>query len=105
MDYNENFTNYRAVAGESFVTIPAPERMRIGLAYGSEDDARDAAGCDAYRLRITDSNGDVVPEGDDVNTIVPAETVRRGNSNTAMCGYLWPGSITTDTAMTPFSNV
>ncbi len=65
--YNENFTNYRAVAGESFATIPAPERLRIGLAHGSEDD--------------------------DVNTIAAAETVRRGSSNTAMGGQLWPGSL------------
>ncbi|MXZ23809.1 MAG: hypothetical protein F4Y80_02890 [Caldilineaceae bacterium SB0665_bin_21] len=75
--YNENFTNYRAVAGESFATIPTPERLRVGLAHGSEDDdARDAVVFNAYRLRITD--GDVVPEGDNVNTIAAAETVRRG---------------------------
>lgn len=89
--YNENFTNYRAVAGESFATISAPERLRIGLAHGGEDDARDAVGFDANRLRITDGN--MVPEGDDVNTIAAAETARRGSSNTAMCGQLWPGSL------------
>ncbi len=102
--YNENFTNYRAVAGESFATIPAPERLRVGLAHGSEDDdARDAVVFNAYRLRITD--GDVVPEGDNVNTIAAAETVRRGEFKYSDLRTIVARLITTDTAMMPFSNV
>ena len=105
--YNENFTNYRAVAGESIATIPSTERLRIGLRHGGEDDdAREAVDFDAYRLRITDGDGDVVPEGDDVATVAAASVLRFGfpyASTALVAGRFDSGTTTTDT--TPFSTV
>ncbi len=69
--YNANFGNYRAGEGLTFPTDPATPRLRIGLAHGGEDDdARDDVKFDAYLIRLIDEDGDVVPEGDDVATVV-----------------------------------
>lgn len=67
--YNENFGDYKAETG--LMTMPSTARLRIGLAHSSEEDgdARDDVDFDAYIVRITDENGDVVPEGDDVATM------------------------------------
>ena len=106
--YNENFTNYRAVAGESFVTLPATERLRIGLRHGGEDDdAREAVDFDAYRLRITDSDGDVVPEGDDVATVAAADVGRTQSGFTFPYSqlHLIVGRIISPDTTTRFSTV
>ena len=106
--YNENFTNYRAVAGESFSTLPRTERLRIGLRHGGEDDdAREAVDFDAYHLRITDGDGDVVPEGDDVPTVAAAEVerVRGGLRFSYNQMHLEVGVLTSPDTTTRFSNV
>ncbi len=106
--YNENFTNYRAVAGESFATIPSTERLRIGLAHaGEDDDTREEAKFAAYRLRIVDGDGDVVPEGDDVATVAAAETGRTLGNSTFNYNLvqLIPGRMLATDTTTPFSNV
>ena len=107
--YNENFTNYRAVAGESIVTIPATERLRIGLAHGGEDAAvRDDVDFDAYRIRITDGDGDVVPEGDDVATVAAADVDRTRGSSTFkynLTQIIVGRIVATEVDQTPFSNV
>ena len=68
--YNENFGNYKADT-YSFMTQPSTARLRIGLAHSAneDNDARDDVDFDAYILRITDEDGDVVSEGDDVATM------------------------------------
>lgn len=68
--YNENFGNYRS-SDDDWVTTPLTPRLRIGLAHAAaeDNDARDNVGFNAYIIRITDENGDVVPEGDDVATM------------------------------------
>ena len=67
--YGQNFTNYKrgtAATNQS----PATTRLRIGLAHAAENDgdALDNVDFDSYLIRIVDSDGDVVPEGDDVPT-------------------------------------
>ena len=74
--YNESFLNYRA---KGLTTMPRTPRFRIGLAhteldadgnrYPSDKGPYDAVDFDAYRVRITDADGDVMPEGDDVATV------------------------------------
>ena len=65
--YNENFGNYMATG---LTTVPSTPRLRIGLAHGGEDtDARDDVDFDSYILRISDEDGDVVSEGDDIATV------------------------------------
>lgn len=66
--YNEAFGNYRAASG--LLTRPHTPRLRIGLAHGGEDDEkRRTVEFDHYVIRITDEDGDVVPEGHDVATL------------------------------------
>ena len=75
--YNENFGNYKANT-YSFSTNPDTARLRIGLAnteldsdgnrYASDKGPYDDVDFDAYIVRITDEDGDVVPEGDDIAT-------------------------------------
>ena len=66
--YNEAFGNYRAASG--LLTRPHTPRLRIGLAHGGEsDEQRDTVDFDSYVIRITDEDGDVVPEGHDVTTL------------------------------------
>ena len=71
--YNENFANYRAGTTNpaSYRHAPSTPRLRIGLAHSTKEDSdkRDDVGFDAYIIRIEDSDGDVVNEGDDVATI------------------------------------
>ncbi len=63
--YNEAFGNYKAESG--LLTRPRAPRLRIGLAHGEKDDRKRAEmDFDTYIIRITDENGDVVPEGNDV---------------------------------------
>lgn len=63
--YNEAFGNYKAESG--LLTRPRAPRLRIGLAHGEEDDRkRNDMDFNTYIIRITDENGDVVPEGNDV---------------------------------------
>ena len=68
--HNENFGNYRSTDPD-FVTAPATPRLRIGLAHSRRetDDERDAVDFDAYRIRITDEDGDALPAADDVATV------------------------------------
>ena len=69
--YNANFGNYRAGADLTFSTYPSTPSLRIGLAHGGEDDdAREDVKFDAYVIRLMGEDGDVVPEGDDVRTVV-----------------------------------
>ncbi len=68
--YNDNFANYRQ--GTAVYTHrPLTSRLRIGLAHSANetDGERDDVDFDAYIIRIVDSDGDVVPEGDDMATI------------------------------------
>lgn len=94
--YNANFGNYRSTDVD-LETQPLTPRFRIGLAHAAaEDDAmRDAVGFEAYLIRITDEDGDVVPESDAVPTMasdygtadyttpgggdIPARTLQAGN--------------------------
>ena len=74
--YNEHFGNYRKHPdGTAFPTRPTTPRFRLGLAHAAQedDDAREAVDFDAYIVRITDPDGDVVPEGHDVATVATAE--------------------------------
>ena len=66
--YNENFGNYKA---DALNTMPSTARLRIGLAHSPDetDGERDDVDFDAYIIRITDEDGDVVSEGDDVATM------------------------------------
>ena len=68
--HNENFGNHRSTDPE-FVTGPATPRLIIGLAHsGNEtDDQRKDVDFDAYRIRITDADGDALPEADDAATV------------------------------------
>ena len=67
--YNEAFGNYKAESG--LLTRPQAARLRIGLAHGEENDRkRDNVDFDTYIIRITDEDGDVVPEGNDVAAMV-----------------------------------
>ena len=71
--YNENFGNYKKHPdGTAFPTRPATPRFRLGLAHAAQEDndAREAVDFDAYIIRITDQDGDAVPEGHDVATVV-----------------------------------
>ena len=71
LGYNANFGNYRAGKGLTFTTEPATPRFRIGLVHGGEnDDAREDVKFDAYVIRLLGEDGDIVPEGDDVRTVV-----------------------------------
>ena len=70
--YNEHFGNYKKHPdGAAFVTRPTTPRFRLGLAHAAQedDDAREAVDFDAYIIRITDEDGDVVPEGHDMTTV------------------------------------
>ena len=71
--YNENFANYTAGTTNpaSYTHRPSTQRLRIGLAHSDKEDDgnRDDVNFDAYILRITDSDGDVVHEGNDVKTV------------------------------------
>ncbi len=67
--YNEAFGNYKAESG--LLTRPRVARLRIGLAHGEEDTRkRNDMDFDTYIIRITDEDGDVVPEGNDVAAMV-----------------------------------
>ncbi len=71
LGYSEPFWNFRnAPGGVDMPTRPLTERLRIGLLHSTNEtaDERDDVNFDSYVLRITDSDGDVVPEGDDVAT-------------------------------------
>ena len=67
--YNQNFANYKS-DDSRLRTVPGTSRLRIGLAHSSEETPsdRDDVDFDAYIIRITDEDGDVVSEGDDVST-------------------------------------
>jgi len=67
--YNENFANYRAGTA-SYSHSPTTQRLRIGLAHSTNETGgeRDDVDFEAYIIRIVDSDGDVVDEGDDVAT-------------------------------------
>lgn len=67
--YSQNFTNYKKGTANTNQS-PETTRLRIGLAHaaGIDDDALDNVDFDSYSIRIVDSDGDVVTEGDDVST-------------------------------------
>ncbi len=67
--YGQNFTNYRKGTAATSQSPETP-RLRIGLAHaaGIDDDALDNVDFGSYLIRIVDSDGDVVSEGDDVPT-------------------------------------
>lgn len=79
--YGETFDNYKqAPGGPAIGTIPATPRLRVGLVHGGEDDdKREAVDFAAYVLRITDVDGDVVPEADDVALLDAADVPLQGN--------------------------
>ena len=97
MGYNENFGNYMAT---SLTTVPTTARLRIGLAHSSEEgpDERDDVDFDAYIVRLTDEDGDVISEGDDVATVASSY----GTSRLVFGNYT--GSLTYSGAP-EFSNV
>jgi hypothetical protein len=67
--YNANFANHKS-DDSRLVTNPTDQRLRIGLAHQVETDGqRGDVDFDAYIIRITDEDGDVVPEGNDVATV------------------------------------
>ena len=68
--HNEHFGNYRSTDAD-FVTAPATPRLRIGLAHSRRetDDERKDVDFKAYRIRIVDEDGDVLPAADDVATV------------------------------------
>ncbi|MYA06266.1 MAG: hypothetical protein F4Y37_16925 [Caldilineaceae bacterium SB0664_bin_22] len=82
--YNENFANYRKGTAE-YTHKPLTSRLRIGLAHSANetDGARDDVEFDAYIIRIVDSDGDVVTEGDDVPTIKTNYGLGRNSLNDA----------------------
>ena len=92
LGYNENFGNYKS---DRLTTTPRTPRLRIGLAHSinEDDDAREDVDFDAYKIRITGEDGDVVDEGDDVATI--ATTSYGGDTSTT---HTWdPGTGTNTT--------
>ena len=95
--YNQNFGNYKAATG--LTTSPSTPRLRIGLAHSTNETSgdRDDVDFDAYIVRITDEDGDVVSEGDDVATVA-------SNYGTNRLAF---GIIVVDTDLTAgeFSNV
>jgi len=74
--YNENFGNYMATG---LTTMPKNARLRVGLAHSSEETSgeRDDVDFDAYVVRLTDEDGDVISEGDDVATVESKYGTRR----------------------------
>ncbi len=68
--YNENFSNYRST-DDDLETQPLTPRFRIGLVHAATEDGamRDTVDFDAYIIRITDEDGDMVPEGNEVSTM------------------------------------
>ncbi|MXZ25017.1 MAG: hypothetical protein F4Y80_09165 [Caldilineaceae bacterium SB0665_bin_21] len=101
--YNENFGNYKEDT-YSFNTRPDTARFNIGLAHGGEDDdKRDDVDFDAYILRITDEDGDVVSEGDDV----ASKPTSYGTTNRLVFGVLDDTTTAghTATATVKFQNV
>ena len=87
--YNENFANYRpgTTSPAAYAHNPSTPRLRIGLAHPADesDSQRDDVDFDAYIIRIADSDGDVVNEGDDVKTV-------SYNYGTAATGYTVAGT-------------
>lgn len=71
--YNESFGNYKA-AGQSFSTRPTTARLRIGLRHTDANWDSDDVDFEAYIVRITDEDGDVVSEGDDVASTASSYT-------------------------------
>ena len=72
------------------------------------NNARDDAGFDAYRIRITDGDGDTVPEGDDVATVAAADVDRTRGSSTFkynLTQIIVGRIVATEVDQTPFSNV
>ncbi len=71
LGYNQNFGNYKDPAGGTLGTYPSNPRLRIGLAHSANelDDEREDVDFDAYIVRITDEDGDVVSEADDIKTV------------------------------------
>ena len=67
--YNQNFGNYKS-DDSNLKTSPSTARLRIGLAHSGEetDEERGDVNFNAYIIRITDEDGNVVSEGDDVAT-------------------------------------
>ena len=65
--YNEAFVNFREGTAD-ISSNPMTPSLRIGLAHSAadDDDGREEVNFDTYILRIVDSDGDVVVEGDDV---------------------------------------
>ena len=87
--YNANFGNYRAGEGLTFTTEPTTPRFRIGLAHGGEDnDAREDVKFDAYVIRLIGEDGDIIPEGDDVRTMVSDYGQSYSQINHPQLGFL-----------------
>ena len=108
--YNENFGNYKADT-YSFHTRPRTATFRIGLAHAVDDKGmlketkaeRDDVDFDAYILRITDEDGDVVSEGDDVKSTES----KYGENNRLVFGVLGTAGTAgaTATSSVKFQNV
>ena len=102
LGYNENFGNYKEDT-YSFNTRPDTARLNIGLAHSANesDDERDDVDFEAYVLRITDEDGDVVSEGDDVTS----KPTSYGTTNRLVFGTLGDAANGTATASVKFQNV
>ena len=101
LGYNENFGNYKAVT-YSFNTRPRTAGLRIGLKHTDDNWDHDDVDFDAYVLRITDEDGDVVSEGDDVRSVVSSY---RDADKRLVFGRLGSTAGDTATATVKFSNV
>ena len=102
LGYNENFGNYKEDT-YSFNTRPDTARLNIGLAHSANetDDERDDVDFEAYVLRITDEDGDVVSEGDDVTS----KPTSYGTNNRLVFGTLGTAENGIATSSVKFQNV
>ena len=102
LGYNENFGNYKEDT-YSFITRPDTARLNIGLAHSDNetDDEREDVDFEAYVLRITDEDGDVVSEGDDVTS----KSTSYGTTNRLVFGNLGTDANATATSSVKFQNV
>ncbi len=99
--YNQNFANYKS-DDSRLETNPETSRLRIGLAHQVETETqRDDVDFEAYVIRITDEDGDVVSEGDDVATLASAR-------NYGSITFLWDqdgdGTPEADSEIETFNN-
>lgn len=100
--YNENFANYKE-ATYSIASRPSTARLRIGLRHTDANWDSDDVDFDAYIVRITDEDGDVVSEGDDVASVSSSYS----NNNVRFVFGSWGDATTANNLLAneAFSNV